>query len=196
MTFYQGSDRALMKSFILLLIQLGLVGILPANIVSADAAISTRIERIQTLSTASWAIVAQGRNQPLTRTPYILAWTVTTGTAYDYFRLLNIGSISIQSFRVAITQVRLTGNGRSQEIFFERCIGGVWNPATNLCSGSISLIGRTSDAVLALTSLNLASDSFIDIRARTVPNNQSTFETTLSTQVSRSDIRLGEVRNS
>lgn len=196
MALDQGSPRSLARPFMLLLIAVILIGALPANFVSAEAATTARIERAQTASGASWAVVAQGRNQPVTRTPYVLVWTVTGGTAYDYFQLLNIGSISIQSFRVAITQVRLTGSGRSQEIFFERCVGGLWDPATNLCSGSITLIGRTSDALLTFTNLNLSVDSFIDIRARTLPNNQSTFETSLSTQVSRSDIRTAEIRNS
>lgn len=192
----QGSPRSLARPFMLLLIAAVLLGALPANLVRAEAATMARSERGHAVSGASWAIVAQGRNQPVTRTPYILIWTVSTGTAYDYFRLLNIGTISIQSFRVWITQVRLTGNANSQEILFERCVGGLWDPATNLCSGSITLIGRTSDTLLTFTNLNLSVDSFIDIRARTLPNNQSTFETTLSAQVSRSDIRTAEIRNS
>ena len=155
-----------------------------------------RVERSHFVGSAAWAIVAHGRTQPTTPAPYILAWSVTGGTAYDYLYLRNTGSLIIQSFRVAISQVRLTGNGNSQEIFFERCVAGSWNPSTHLCSGAVSLLGRASDGELLLKNLNLAVDAFLDVRARTLPNNQSTFETTLTTQVRRSDIRTAEMRNS
>jgi hypothetical protein len=155
-----------------------------------------RVERTHAVGSAAWAVVAHGRTQPATPAPYILLWTVTGGTAYDYLYLRNTGSIILQSFRVAVTQVRLTGNANSQEIFFERCVAGSWNPSTNLCSGSVTLIGRASDGQLSLTNLNLAVGSSVEVRARTLPNNQSTFETTLATQVRRSDFRIAETRNS
>lgn len=184
------------RRFILLLSMLTLLIPILMESPSASALQTGRAERIHVMSTAKWAVIAHGRTQPVIPSPYILVWSVTGGTAYDYFYLRNTGSIMVQSFRVAITQVRLTGNGNSQEIFFERCNGGSWNPATNLCSGTTSLIGRASDGQILLTSLNLAGGSFVDVRARTLPNNQSTFETTLSTQVKRSDLRGAEMSNS
>ena len=184
------------RRFILLLAIFTFLIPIPFSSSAANALQTGRAERIHTMSSATWAVVAHGRTQPVTPNPYILVWTVTSGTAYDYFFLRNTGTIMVQSFRVAIAQVRLTGNGNSQEIFFERCIGGSWNPATNLCSGTASLIGRASDGQLLLSSLNLVPGSFVDFRARTLPNNQSTFETTLSTQVKRSDLRSAETSNS
>ena len=148
------------------------------------------------MSSASWAVVAQGRNQPLARAPYILVWSVATGTAYDYFNFVNVGSTVIQGFRVTITQVRLTGTAKSQEIYFERCIAGAWNTATNTCSGLITQVGKASDGFFTLSNLNLAVNASLEIRARTVPNNQSTFETTLSTQINRTQIGSPQVINS
>lgn len=162
----------------------------------AGAAAKGSVVRSNPLTSGSWAIVAHGRNQPTTPAPYILVWTVTQGTAYDYFYLRNVGTTSVNSFHVLITQIRLTGTTSAREIFFERCIGGSWDPLTHLCSGTILQVGRASDALLALTNVNLASNEFLDMRARTLPNNQSTFETTLSTQVTRSDARPGQVGHS
>lgn len=184
------------RRFVLLLAMFTLLIQIPVGSPSANALQTGRAERIHTMSTATWAVVAHGRTQLVTPNPYILVWSVTSGTAYDYFFLRNTGSITVQSFRVSITQVRLTGNGNSQEIFFERCIGGSWDPATNLCSGTTSLIGRASDGQLLLANLNLAVGSLLDVRARTLPNNQSTFQTTLTTQVQRSDLRSAGTSNS
>lgn len=163
---------------------------------SAEASATSRAVRANQIASGSWALVAHGRNQPVTLTPYILVWAVTQGTAYDYFYLRNVGTLPIKSLRVFITQIRLTGTTSAREIFFEQCSGGVWDPATHLCSGAVTQIGIASDGIFAFSNINLASNQFLDMRARTLPNNQSTFETTLSTQVMRSDIRPAQVAHS
>lgn len=166
------------------------------NAVGATALTMSRSEQSQTASSGSWATVAQGRNQPVTLTPYILNWTVSGGTAFDYFHLKNVGSFTLHSLRVMVTQVRLTGNANSQEIFFELCVGGGWDVSNNLCSGTILEIGRSSNLSFTLSQLHLGVDSFLEVRARTRPNNQSTFETTLTTQVTRADFRQRQVSHS
>lgn len=148
------------------------------------------------VATTSWAVVALGRNQTPSASPYILLWAVSTGTAYDYFSFRNLGSVTLNGFRVAITQVRLTGNSPANEIFFERCLGGTWDSATTLCSGTVVQIGKASDGFLLFSGLSFLSNAAIEMRARTVPNNQSTFETSLSSEVSRSNVRASQISNS
>ena len=167
-----------------------------SNCVGAAALTTSRSEQGQAISSGSWAVVAQGRNQPITLSPYVLNWTVSGGTAFDYFHVRNVGSLMLHSVRVVVTQVRLTGNANSQEIFFELCLGGGWDVSTNLCSGTILEIGRSSNLSFNLSQLNLGAGSSLEVRARTRPNNQSTFETTLTTQVTRADSRPRQVSHS
>lgn len=162
----------------------------------SHAAVIARSSHQLEFSTSSWAVIAIGRNQIASNAPYILLWSVTTGTAYDYFTFRNIGSTTLSGFRVTISQVRLTGNSPANEIFFERCFGGIWTPATALCSGTVVLVGRASDGVLVFSNQSFAANTSIDMRARTVPNNQSTFETSLASEVSRSNVRVAQVSNS
>lgn len=162
----------------------------------AHAAMTSRVERLHQATSASWAVIAQGRNQPTTRAPYILVWSVASGTAYNYFELRNVGTISIHSITVVITRVRISGNTKANEIYFERCVGGSWSPATNTCSGSVVEVGRASQGQFLLTGLDLPITAFVDMRARTLPNSQSVYETTLDTHISRDDARSAEVRNS
>lgn len=163
---------------------------------SASAVVTGRSLGSQSITAAAWAVVANGRNQPVTRTPYVLVWSVTGGTAYDYLQFRNIGTIPIQGFGVTITQVRLTGNANPREIFFERCNGGSWNVVNHSCSGSISELGTATSGLLTFANLSIGVGSFLEVRARTRPNAQSTFQTTLATQVTRAHIRLAETSNS
>lgn len=163
---------------------------------SASAVVTGRFEGSQSITSGAWAIVANGRNQPVTKTPYVLVWSVTGGTAYDYLQFRNIGTIPIQGFSVTITQVRLTGNANPREIFFERCNGGSWNVVSHTCSGSISELGTATSGLLTFANLSIGVGSFLEVRARTRPNAQSTFETTLATQITRAHIRLAEISNS
>lgn len=165
--------------------------------VNNSHAISIARSNHQVVATStSWAVITVGRNQTPSTSPYILLWGVSTGTAYDYFSFRNIGSATLNSFRVIITQIRLTGNSPANEIFFERCLGGIWDPATSLCSGTVVIVGKASDGTLLFSSITLLASTSIEMRARTVPNNQSTFETSISSEVSRSDARLPQVSNS
>lgn len=163
---------------------------------NASAVVTGGFEGNQSITSGAWAVVANGRNQPVTKTPYALVWSVTGGTAYDYLQFRNIGTIPIQGFSVTITQVRLTGNANPREIFFERCDGGSWNVVSHTCSGSIFVLGRATDGLLTFANSAIGVGSFLEIRARTSPNAQSTFETTLSTQITRSHIRIAEIRHS
>jgi hypothetical protein len=173
-----------------------LISLLMSGTPTAAAHLGASIHRTSGISTAEWAVIAYGENQPVIARPYILIWSVKGGTALDYFFFRNSGSTFIRSFRVEITQIRLTGNARAPEIFFEQCLGGVWNSTTDQCSGTVLLVGRASDSQFTMTNLNLVSSAQLSFRSRTAPNNQSTFETTLSVHVARSDAQIAEVRNS
>ena len=162
----------------------------------ANAVVESRQQHSVRVTSSAWGAVAQGRNQSVTRSPYLLMWTVTGGTAYNYFGLRNTGTLPLQAIHVLITQVRISGSNRPNEIFFERCLGGSWNSTTHTCSGTVIEVGRASQTSFPLSNLDLGVNSFVDMRARTQPNSQNIFDTTLDVHVSRNDFRLPEVRNS
>ena len=162
----------------------------------AHATFDSRQQSAVKVTSAAWGAVAQGRNQTTTRAPYLLMWSVTSGTAYNYFELRNVGTTALHAMKVLITQVRVSGSNKPNEIFFERCLGGSWNSATHSCSGTIVEVGRASQGQFQLTGLDLPITSFIDMRARTQPNSQNIFDTTLDVHISRGDFRNAEVRNS
>lgn len=163
---------------------------------ASHGALLARSAQQQSLTSAAWAVSTVTSNQVVSSTPYILNWSVASGNAYDYFSFRNVGTITLSSFRVAVTQRRLSGSIPANEIFFERCVGGTWSVLTSACSGTTSLIGRASEGVLLFSNLNLSSGSALEMRARTATNNRNAFESSLSVEVSRSDLRQGQVFNS
>ncbi len=162
----------------------------------ASAGQSARAVKSSSTSTATWAVSAIGQSQIITYQPYSLTWVVTSGVAYDYFALRNIGSVPISNFFVAINKIRLSGNSNPNEIFFERCVGGIWSVSTNQCSGTVALIATASDASFVFSGINLSIGGEISMRARTQASNRNNFSTMLTTYVSRQDIRGQQVTNS
>lgn len=152
--------------------------------------------RSTTTNTASWAIAAVGENQSVTNAPYILNWSVSGGTAYNYFALQNTGTTSVVGFLVIINQTRVGGNAPPNDIFFERCVGGLWDSLTNTCSGTVNLVGRASDITFTFSNVNLSPGAGLSMRARTTINGRNNFSTQVNTYVSRADIRNAQITHS
>lgn len=154
------------------------------------------------VSTASWAVVANEVGKPVTNSPYTIIWTVNRGTAYNFFTLKNIGTTKINEFEINISQSQIGGSGKINKMTIELCRNGTWDPATNSCSSNdvVSIATEiTSKLIFNLTN-NLSSglniNSEISLRARTGPNLQNTYTTTLSTSVSRNQIHSATGSNS
>ena len=150
----------------------------------------------KTINAATWSVVAVRPNQSTTFLPLVMSWTVSGGVAYDYFTFRNIGTVLANNFAVAITQRRVSGSAPANAIFFEQCTNGMWNTVTGACSGSIVLVGQASDLFLSFSGVSLAPSNEIQMRARTTTSNRNQFETSLSVQLSRNDIRAKQVIHS
>lgn len=148
------------------------------------------------VTTASWGIVTVGQNQSATNAPFTLTWTVSGGSAYNYFNFRNTGSTSVNRFQTLINQTRVGGNAPPSDIFFEECRNGTWDALTNACSGTVILIGKALDLTLTFSNLNLVPGAALNMRARTTVSGRNNFSTQLNTHVSRSDIRAAVVSHS
>jgi hypothetical protein len=143
------------------------------------------------LATANWSVVAVGTNQSVTNTPYQLSWNVIGGSAYNFFRLQNSGTLNVNSFSVVISQTRVGGSGAANPVDFELCSGGVWNATTNTCTGTVILVGRASDLNLNFSNLQLPPNTELSMRAKTAVSGRNNFSTWLDVLVSRSAVRAG-----
>lgn len=162
----------------------------------AFARLDSSISKNKVISSGSWAVVVAGQGQPSVNAPYTLSWSVTTGTAYNFFVFRNTGSLTIASFNSEISQVQSGGSGRPNDTVFELCSGGTWNPATNICSGIPTLIGRASNLTLHFTNVYLTPNSELSMRASTATNVKNSYTTTLSVAISRSQVRAAQTLNS
>ncbi len=193
--------RCVTRSLLFTLLLLFSAILAPVGLIetSADAHLLSRTTGAHVIGAATWAVVANSRNQVLTRAPYVLQWTSRQGTVYDYVRLLNAGTTQIRGIRLLISQA--IGKGNNQEIFFERC-NGSWHPTTSACqppqqgTALITEIGRASQGLITLTNLNLGMGDFIEIRARTASSGQNDPPTSLTTEITRAQVPPAGIRNS
>ena len=183
--------RIPMKRFILILI-----AIVNLGVSTSTAGETARITRTVPTTTTSWAVAAVEQNQAPMLAPFILTWSVSSSSAYDYFTFRNIGGVTANNFFVAVSQRRVSGNAPAGEIFFERCVGGTWNTTNDSCSGTVVLAGKASDTSMTFSGVSLAPNAEIAMRARTGINNRNQFQTTLSVQISRNDVRAKQVVHS
>lgn len=181
-----------MKKLIFTLVTL----ILISNTTPASAGQHAQNSRSNTATSATWSVAAVGNGQLPTYQPLTLTWTVSAGTAYQYFSFNNLGTTTVNSFLVTVSQTASVNNGLVNDVFFERCLNGTWNTATNTCSGTVILIGKATDQVFSFANAALSVNAGISMRARTPPNNRNTYVTSISTSVSRLDIRPSLVTHS
>ena len=170
-----------------------LIALLP---ISVNAKTGSQFSKSSAITTAIWSVVAQGSGQSTANTSYLLTWTVSGGSAYHYFSLLNQGSLIVKNISLQISQTRVGGNGAANEVFFEWCANGVWNATTNACPGNTVQIGSSLQNSLSLADVNLAIGSTLSLRAVTAISGRNNFATSVSPQISRSDVRVGLIRNS
>lgn len=181
-----------MKKLIVVLIST----LLTAPINTALAGDSAQNRRMSAISSASWAVAAVAEGQAPTFQPLMLTWNVSGGTAYQYFSFSNLGSTTANNFLVIVTQSTSIKNGNVSDVFFERCLNGTWNIAANTCSGTVILIGKATDQVFTFTNASLSAGTGISMRARTPPNNRNAYVTSISTSISRLDVRQSIITHS
>lgn len=177
-----------------------LAALIAISPITVNAKTSSQSSKSSAIATDSWSVVAlsagQSTNQGTTSTSYLLTWTVSGGNAYHYFSLHNQGSLAVKNVSLLITQTRVGGNGAANEVSFEWCANGVWNVTANTCSGSIVFLGSSLQNNLSLANVNLPIGANLQLRGITAISGRNNFSTSVSPIVSRSDVRVGLVKNS
>ncbi len=148
------------------------------------------------VASATWSVVATPLGAAPQNGPLIMAWNVSGGTAYQYFELVNTGSLALsgETFRV-INVYNKTGNVKPPTVTFDACIGGTFNTSTTACSGTIRNIGSTSTEVFTTLHNAIAAGGRFAIRASTPPGASSSYTTTVSVSVNRAMVRGGQIVN-
>jgi len=180
------------KKTLLVLVILFQLGV----ITPAEAAYLAVGSKGLSVNSGSWSVIATGINQPPVNASYTLNWTVSTGTAYNFFVFRNTGSLLLHSFTIEVSQVQFGGSGKPNDTVFEWCKSGTWNAATNACSGTIQILGRASDIDIIPTNLTFLSGFEMSIRASTATNVKNSYTTTLNIFVNRNQARAINIENS
>lgn len=148
-------------------------------------------------TTSKWAANAVAQGQPATIGPLQMNWSVSQGVAYQYFDVVNTGSLALssQSFMVTNTYDK-SGNAKPPTVTFEACLNGAWLSGTNTCTGNVLTLGTTNTEFFVSVSTPLAVNQRLSVRARTSPGASSSYRTTVSIYVDRSNVRPSLSTNS
>ena len=180
-----------MKKFLILALVFSFQGVFPAV-----AALNSQVSKSINAISATWSVQAVGQGLSPTNSEYTINWGVNSGTAYSVFTFRNTGQLTVIGFTSTITQTSTQSNGKVGETYFDLCQNGTWNSTTNTCSGTIVNVGKASDINLTFTGLSLTSGAELNMRARTAPNVQNRYTTTISVSVTRSQVRSSTTINS
>lgn len=165
-----------------------------ASALPVSAGVTGRTLRTQTTLTAAWGVSVVNQQGAVANTDYVINFSNTGNTSYDYFSLRNTGNITTNTFTVLVIQdVLKNKNLAPADVIFERC-DGTWNTTTNTCS-VVAVQVATGVSPSFSVNLPLGVNSEIKMRARTQNSNRS-IGLSLRVQVSRSGIRGGQVINS
>lgn len=148
------------------------------------------------VSATRWAASAVPAGAPPSTGPLVMTWTVSGGTARQFFDIVNTGAIEIMGQSFLVTNVyEKSGNAKPPTITFEACVNGVWNSSTNTCSGTVVLMGRTTTEFFSSLTTPLAVGARLSARATTSPGGSSSYTTTINVLVSRSQVRAAAITN-
>ena len=90
----------------------------------ASAGVTGRSARTQTTSTSSWGVSVVNQLGTVINQDYLINFSSTGNTRYDYFTLRNTGNLATTSFEVFLLQDLLKNkNLKPGDVIIERCDG-------------------------------------------------------------------------
>jgi hypothetical protein len=163
----------------------------------ADALYMSSARAVVATTTLTWAVAPLPQGALNGAGAHTIVWSVTSGTANDYFDLVNVGTADIAGYLLTATNVpNGTGGQVAPIVTFETCDNGTWNAVTSLCSGLPRTIGTSSTSGLTLNMPALAAGSRVSVRASTKPGGRKSTLTVIELSVSRSQVRQRTVSTS
>lgn len=150
-----------------------------------------RVHSTLRVTTAEWRAVATPQNSTPVNQALILTWSVSHGTAYQYFDIVNSGTIDVTSQTFHVTNVLdKGGNAKAPTVTFEACLNGTW-VAVNSCSGTVVALGSTTTEIFTTVNTPLPVGSRLRLQATTTPSGTSSYTTTVNISIDRSQVRPG-----
>jgi hypothetical protein len=161
----------------------------------ALAAGNAATSHTQSVTSANWGSVFVLHSQTATSGALIIDWTNVKKNPYQFIDLVNTSSVALIGQTVSTSSVRNgSGNQPLPTISFSICRAGVWDPLTDLCSGTIVDLGVGTNGTLQVTE-PVPVGGRLAIRASTTAGAGSPFTTTFSSVVSRTQIPPATVVN-
>jgi hypothetical protein len=150
-------------------------------------------------TSGSWGAgaAAVGSRTPDT-TGYVINWNLTGSVVYNYFQIVNTGSLDLTAETYAAVNSKPTSNGNAPPtIGIDACVGATWNSTAGTCAGTIVRIAATNQSATAAT-IAIPAGSVLSVRALpiTLPNFPQPYTTTISVTVTRAQARAAAVANS
>lgn len=178
-----------MGTLLVLLLALELLQASPAQ-----GALSLRTRASSVVRSASWSLIALPQGAAITTGPLVINWFSIKGVPYAYVDLVSTGSIPVAGGSFTVSSVGNNGGKKNPTITIEACIGATWVSASNSCPGTTLSFGSTVAGTLS-SSFSLASGTRLSLRVTSSGNPGQDYTTTISTSVSRSQVRAASVTN-
>lgn len=133
-------------------------------------------------------------------TPVLTATSANTQTSLyinslnkknnTYFWVRNFGTFALQSFTISQA---VAATGQSPTVEIQYC-SGTWDPTKDTCSGTITVLLSTADGLTssAPVALPIPVGGSVELAAHPTKNGMAT---TISTSVSRANIRVASTSN-
>lgn len=163
----------------------------------ADATFWSSARAVMTTTTLRWAVAPLPAGAVTGSGSHTIVWSVTSGSAYDYFDLVNVGTADVSGYRLTATNVpNGTGGQVAPIVTFDTCDNGSWSLPTNTCTGTLRTIGTSSTSGFTLAMPAITAGSRVSLRASTKPGGRKSTLTVIDLTVSREQVRQGTANTS
>lgn len=173
--------------------------VLSAALVSdsfVHAQVKANLHKSVTASASKWGAVIASPSGTPTSAPFVIAWAPIQGLQIVYLDVVNTGLVSLTGQNYVIdTQDPNSARNNVPQITFTACSSGSWNTATDVCSGTSSVLGTQSNGTLS-SSFALASSARLSLRLSVTKVNKVAWTTTLNVNITRAQIRTATTTNS
>lgn len=163
---------------------------------SAQAAPIGKNNQTATTTSGSWGAGAAAIGGTPNSAGYVINWNLSGSVAYNYFQILNTGTLDLSAETYAAVNSKPTNGNAPPTIAIDACIGANWNSVTGTCAGTVTRITATNQSSTA-ASISIPANTALSVRALpiTLPNFPQPYYTTITVSVTRAQARAAAVDN-
>jgi hypothetical protein len=175
-----------------------LLGVL-ASVAPSQVATNAQSRATHTVASATWAVVATtAGSAPYGTGPLVLDFG-TSGVRDHFFNVVNTGSVALTGTTYSVSGAGMPNGGT---VTLGACVGGVWNEATDTCTGGTATAIATSDGTFTTASVSAAGlypqtvGAGVRLLALLSKNPKPTTTVTVGVSVSRTtQVGVGKTTN-